>query len=74
VVVEGPPGIGKTRLLAEVRDRAQQAMFSIVSARASELEQDYAFGVCRGCLPGPPPGAIEAFSGCGTDESPGTSC
>lgn len=46
LVIEGPPGIGKSRLLQELRDRAagrQRVLF----ARASELERGFAFGVVR---------------------------
>jgi DNA-binding CsgD family transcriptional regulator/Flp pilus assembly protein TadD len=46
VVVEGPAGIGKSRLLAEARQRAEPAM-RVLSARGSELEGEYAFGVVR---------------------------
>ena len=45
VVVEGPPGIGKTRLLAEARTLAKE--FEVLSARAGELESGFAFGVVR---------------------------
>jgi DNA-binding CsgD family transcriptional regulator len=45
VVVEGPAGIGKTRLLAEGRLLASE--FEVLSARAGELESGFAFGVVR---------------------------
>jgi DNA-binding CsgD family transcriptional regulator len=45
VVVEGPAGIGKTRLLSEARSLA--AEFEVLSARAGELESDFAFGIVR---------------------------
>ncbi|MBV8217902.1 MAG: AAA family ATPase [Solirubrobacterales bacterium] len=45
VVIEGPAGIGKTRLLAEARSLA--AEFEVLSARAGELESDFAFGIAR---------------------------
>jgi AAA ATPase domain len=45
VVVEGPAGIGKTRLLAEARSLATE--FEVLSARAGELESDFAFGIVR---------------------------
>ena len=48
--VEGPPGIGKTRLLEEARDRAASRGFSVLSARGGELERDYAFGIVRQLL------------------------
>ena len=45
VVIEGPAGIGKTRLPAEARVRANE--FELLSARAGELECDFAFGIVR---------------------------
>ena len=46
VVVEGPAGIGKSRLLAEARRRAEGSL-RVLSARGSELEGEFAFGVVR---------------------------
>jgi tetratricopeptide (TPR) repeat protein len=46
-LVEGPPGIGKTRLLAEGRQRAREAGLEVLSARAIELEQELSYGVVR---------------------------
>ena len=46
VLVEGPAGIGKSRLLAEFRRRARGAA-TVLSARGSDLERDFAFGVVR---------------------------
>jgi len=45
-VIEGTAGIGKTRLLAEMRGRAGAGM-RVLSARGGELEGDFAFGVVR---------------------------
>jgi DNA-binding CsgD family transcriptional regulator len=45
VVIEGAAGIGKTRLLSEVRRLATE--FEVLSARAGELESDFAFGIVR---------------------------
>src|SRR5881227_2226248 len=47
VLVEGPPGIGKTRLLEAVRDRAREGGMTMLSARASELDREFPFGVVR---------------------------
>ncbi|MFD6826869.1 ATP-binding protein [Streptomyces sp. NPDC060085] len=47
VLVQGPAGIGKTRLLVEASMRAQDANVCAVTAQASELERDRAFGVVR---------------------------
>ena len=46
-VIEGPAGIGKTRLLAEGRRLANDAGARTLAARASELEGELAFGVVR---------------------------
>ncbi|MGZ4304741.1 MAG: ATP-binding protein, partial [Solirubrobacteraceae bacterium] len=47
LAIEGPPGIGKSRLLLEAKSRAQQRGLQILTARATELEQGYPFGVVR---------------------------
>jgi class 3 adenylate cyclase/DNA-binding CsgD family transcriptional regulator len=47
VVIEGPPGIGKTSLLAEARARAADSGLTVLYARASELEAAFSFGVLR---------------------------
>src|SRR3954447_19275181 len=47
VLIEGPPGIGKSRLLAEFRRRATAGGAHVVNARAGELERDFPFGVVR---------------------------
>src|SRR4051812_44851369 len=47
VVVEGSAGIGKTRLLAEVRALAEASAFNVLSARGGELEGEFAFGIVR---------------------------
>lgn len=51
VVVEGPAGIGKSQLLAEARRQAEsparQPPLLVLSARGSELEEEFAFGVVR---------------------------
>lgn len=47
VVIEGPAGIGKSALLAEGRARADASGLTVLSARASELEAAFSFGVVR---------------------------
>jgi DNA-binding CsgD family transcriptional regulator len=47
VVVEGPPGMGKTALLAAARNEAAEAGMRVLRSRGTELEQDFAFGVVR---------------------------
>lgn len=50
VLIEGPAGIGKTRLLDETRGRARAAGIEVLAARGGELERGYAFGVVRQLL------------------------
>jgi predicted ATPase len=46
-VVEGPAGIGKSRLAAEARARAAAQGFRVLAARGGQLEREFAFGVVR---------------------------
>jgi DNA-binding CsgD family transcriptional regulator/Flp pilus assembly protein TadD len=46
-LIEGPAGIGKTRLLAEARAQAPSYGMTTLSARGSELEREFPFGVAR---------------------------
>jgi AAA ATPase domain len=48
VVVEGPPGIGKSSLLAAAGRSADG--FQVLRARGSELEREFPFGVVRQLL------------------------
>lgn len=48
--MEGPAGIGKTRLLDELRRRGQAAGVQVLEARAGLLEREFAFGVVRQLL------------------------
>jgi DNA-binding NarL/FixJ family response regulator/tetratricopeptide (TPR) repeat protein len=45
ITVEGEPGIGKTRLLAELRTRADARGHLVLSGAASEFERDLPFSV-----------------------------
>src|SRR5262245_43447589 len=45
VVVEGPPGIGKTRLLATARTLAAEAGLETLWGSGGEFERDYPYGV-----------------------------
>jgi predicted ATPase len=68
VVVEGSAGIGKTRLLAEAKALAQEAELEVLSARAGELEGEFAFGIVRQLFEAPlaaasPDRRSEMFSG-----------
>src|SRR4051794_15264854 len=47
VLIEGPPGIGKSRLLSEFRRRATAEGAHVLNARAGELEREFPFGVVR---------------------------
>jgi DNA-binding CsgD family transcriptional regulator len=46
-LVEGPAGIGKSGLLAATRKMAGAAGFRLLTARGSDLEREFAFGVVR---------------------------
>ncbi len=46
-LVEGPAGIGKTRLLGLARTAAKAAGLQVLTARGGELEREFAFGVVR---------------------------
>ncbi len=50
LLIQGPPGLGKTALLREAHHQAGQAHLTPLAARASELEQPFAFGVVRQLL------------------------
>jgi DNA-binding CsgD family transcriptional regulator/tetratricopeptide (TPR) repeat protein len=47
LVIEGPPGIGKTTLIAEAKRLGQAAGVRVLGARGSELERQFSFGVVR---------------------------
>jgi predicted ATPase len=47
VIVRGPAGIGKTRLLGELRRRAGEGGLTTLTARGGELERDFPFGCVR---------------------------
>jgi AAA ATPase domain len=47
VLVEGPAGVGKSRLLASARTSARDAGLQVLEARGAVLERDFAFGVAR---------------------------
>jgi DNA-binding CsgD family transcriptional regulator len=66
VLVEGPAGIGKTRLIQEARRRAAGRGMRVLTARGSEIERDFAFGVVRQLVEGllvDPAVAERAFAG-----------
>ena len=47
LLIEGAAGIGKSRLLEGARVRASELGIRVLSARATELEQGFPFGVMR---------------------------
>src|SRR5215203_2017386 len=47
LVLHGPAGIGKTRLLEETRAVAAAEGMRVLNARASQLETGFPFGVAR---------------------------
>ncbi|MBI5106124.1 MAG: ATP-binding protein, partial [Solirubrobacterales bacterium] len=51
-LIEGPAGIGKSRLLAEARRQAADAGMLVLAARAGELEREFPFGAVRQLLEG----------------------
>lgn len=50
VIIEGPAGIGKTRLLEAARALAEEKRLGVAWARGSELEREYGFGLLRQLL------------------------
>ncbi|MGD9736884.1 MAG: AAA family ATPase [Solirubrobacterales bacterium] len=49
-LIEGPAGIGKTRLLTAGREAAKERGIASLGARGSELEREFPFGVVRQML------------------------
>jgi DNA-binding CsgD family transcriptional regulator len=47
VAIEGPAGIGKSRLLAEVRRCAAEDGMIALSARGAEFEHEFSYGIVR---------------------------
>jgi predicted ATPase len=47
LAIEGPPGIGKTALLAEAKALGQLAGMQVLAGRGSELEHSFSYGVVR---------------------------
>jgi DNA-binding CsgD family transcriptional regulator len=66
LLMEGPPGVGKTELGREARMVAERAGMTVLAATGSELEQPFAFGVVRQLLEpklGDAPARAELFGG-----------
>jgi DNA-binding CsgD family transcriptional regulator len=47
LVIEAPPGVGKSRLLTGARALARDAGLQVLEARGAVLEREFAFGVAR---------------------------
>jgi DNA helicase TIP49 (TBP-interacting protein) len=47
LAIEGPPGIGKTALIARARALGQAAGMQVLGARGSEFERQFSYGVVR---------------------------
>ncbi|HET8651868.1 MAG TPA: LuxR C-terminal-related transcriptional regulator [Gaiellaceae bacterium] len=47
LVIEAPPGLGKTSLIAETKFRARGGGMHVLSARGADLEQTFSYGVVR---------------------------
>jgi DNA-binding CsgD family transcriptional regulator len=47
IAIEGPAGIGKTRLLMAARESAGEAAMHVLHARGSELEREFPYGLVR---------------------------
>ncbi|GAA3805860.1 helix-turn-helix transcriptional regulator [Streptomyces chiangmaiensis] len=58
VVVEGAPGVGKSRLLAELDAMARRCGFDVVSVRADELDQYAAGAALQSALQSSSDGAV----------------
>jgi DNA-binding CsgD family transcriptional regulator len=47
LMIEGPPGVGKTRMLESARSLAQDEGYRVLAARSGEREREYSWGVVR---------------------------
>ncbi|HYC82452.1 MAG TPA: AAA family ATPase, partial [Solirubrobacterales bacterium] len=47
LLLEGPPGVGKTALLGELTRQAANDGYQVLRARGSEMERDFGFGLVR---------------------------
>ena len=68
LLVEGPAGIGKTRLVLAAGRHGRELGLTTLSARGSELERDFAYGLVRQLLEAPlvaapPPERAELLAG-----------
>ena len=47
LLIDGPPGIGKTSLIGQLGRRAAAGGYTVLRARGSEIERDFGFGIVR---------------------------
>ena len=47
LLIEGPPGVGKSKLMAAIRTTARKSALTVLEARGAALEHEFAFGVVR---------------------------
>jgi DNA-binding CsgD family transcriptional regulator len=47
LLIEGPPGVGKTSLMRRLGRRAGERGIRVLSARGSEIDRDFGFGIVR---------------------------
>ena len=47
LLIEGPPGVGKSQLMAAIRAIARKSGLTVLEARGAALEREFAFGVVR---------------------------
>lgn len=50
LLIEGPAGIGKTSLVDQLQNRARRGGYRVLTARGTETERDFGFGVVRQLL------------------------
>jgi hypothetical protein len=66
LLIQGPPGVGKTELVRETRATAGRTELTTLEAKGSELERPFAFGIVRQLLEpviGKSPGDDGLFTG-----------
>src|SRR6266542_2906676 len=68
LLIEGPAGIGKTRLVLAAGQHGRELGLTTLSARGSELERDFAYGLVRQLFEAPlvaasPPERAELLAG-----------
>src|SRR6516162_8673807 len=68
LLLEGPAGIGKTRLVTAAGRRGRELGLQALTARGSELERDFAYGLVRQLFEAPvvaasPPERAELLTG-----------